>query len=106
MASLFEKMQARNTKEPAKEETVNVTINRIVGTSNPLKVVMKCDVGDIFTYVSAFPNGKAPMIAKPIKAEVLLREKGEYVNVISITYDSEQLGKYNLVAGFGNAVAL
>ena len=109
MADLLKRLQASLEKangHGAAEETVPVTINKIVGTSNPLRVCIKCDEGDFFSFVSAFPGGKIPTISKPIKSELLLREKGEYVNVISVTYDTEQLGKFGLVASYGNPVVL
>ena len=102
--SLFEKLQA--TTASLEEEVVVVTIKRIVSTSNPLRVCVKCEEGDFFAFVSAFPNSKVPVLYKPIKAEMLIREKGEYINVISFTFDAEGLGKYNTVATFGNPVVL
>ena len=104
MANLLEKCTAKATAQV--EETVAITINKIVGTSNPLRVCMKCVEGDFFTFLNTFPGGVAPTINKPIKAEMVLREKGEFVNVVSVTFDTEQLGKHNLVATYKNPVIL
>ena len=105
MSTLLKKLQDSNKAKVA-EESAKVVINKISSTSNPEKVILKCDEGDFFVFASAFPNKKIPVISQPIKAELLLREKGEYVNVISVSFETEQLGKYNLVATFGNAVVL
>lgn len=103
--SLLSKLQG-SAKEAPVEETVAVTINKVLATNNPLRVVLKTDKGDFFVFVSCFPSGRVPMINKPIKAEITLRERGEFVNVVAVSYDAEQLGKFGLVASFGNAVVL
>ena len=104
MANLLEKLKSVSKEQV--EETVSITIKRICGTSNPDRVVLKCEEGDFFCFKQVFADNIVPNINKPIKAEMLLREKGEYVNVVSVTYDVEQLGKYNLVASFKNPVVL
>jgi hypothetical protein len=103
--SLLDKI-VESSKKDIVEETVPITINKIVGTSNPLRMCMKCVEGDFFCFVNTFPNGVVPAINKPIKAEMVLREKGEYVNVVSVTFDMEQLGKFNLVSTYKNPVIL
>ena len=105
MSTLLKKLQDSNKAKVA-EESAKVVINKISSTSNPEKVILKCDEGDFFVFASAFPNKKIPIISQPIKAELLLREKGEYVNVTSVSFETEQLGKYNLAATFGNALIL
>lgn len=104
MSNLLTKL--RSSAKAQVEETVSITINKIVGTNNPNRVVMKCNEGDFFCFTNVFPQGLVPTINKPIKAEMVLREKGEYVNVISVTYNTEDLGKYNLVATYKNPVVL
>lgn len=106
MSTLLKKLQDSNKAAKATEESAKVVINKIASTNNPEKVILKCDEGDFFVFASAFPNKRIPVISQPIKAELLLREKGEYVNVIAVSFETEQLGKYNLVATFGNAVVL
>ena len=105
MSTLLKKLQDSNKAKVA-EESAKVVINKISSTSNPEKVILKCDEGDFFVFASAFPNKKIPVISQPIKAELLLREKGEYVNVTSVSFETEQLGKYNLAATYCNAVVL
>lgn len=104
MSKLFDKLNSKATVQ--NEESVDIIINRILATNNPQRVVMKCAEGDFFCFTNVFPKNIVPVVNKPIKATMLLREKGEYVNVVGVNFDTEQLGKHNLVASYGNAVVL
>ena len=95
-----------SSAKPQVEETISLTINKIVTTRNPERVLLKCSEGDVFVFTNVFPKGVVPNINKPLKIEALIAEKGEYTNVISISYDAEDLGKFGMVSSFNNPVVL
>jgi hypothetical protein len=106
MGQLLDALIAKSKEYTSTEEETTLIINRIMGTKDPKKVIIKTNSGDFFIFTDAFPKGIVPVISKPLKTTALLRQKGEYTNIISISYDTEELGKYNMVSSYGNAVVL
>ena len=105
---LLLKKYADNFKDYAKreQEIVDVVITAIRGTKNPERVMLETKQGTFFAFTNSFPQGKVPVFNKQLAATVTLEENGEYINVVDVQYDTEQLGKFGLVATHGNAVVL
>lgn len=105
--SMLDKMQAKLSTFKAKEEqTVNVTIKDIKPTKDSNRVMLVTDKGNMFAFKNVFAGGVPAMVTNPFKAEVALRENGEFVNVSRVKYNPEEIGKYNFVATQRLAVAL
>ena len=88
------------------QETVEVVINAIRGTKDDRRSMLDTNKGTFFAFNNSFPNGVVPVFSDKLKATVTLEENGEFINVVDIKYDAEDLGKFNTVATFGNAVVL
>lgn len=92
------------------QETVVVAIKAIRGTSDDRRVMIDSDKGIFFAWKNSFPSETVPIISKPLNATLTLEKRvvGEdiYINVVQVQYDPEELGKFAMVATFGNAVQL
>ena len=99
-----EKLKVYTQRE---QETVEVVITNIRGTKDDRRVMIETVGGKtFFAFKNSFPEGVVPMFSKPINASITLEENGEYINVVSVHFDAEQLGKHNLVASYKNPVVL
>ena len=107
MSDLLKKY-AENTKTYAKrpQETVDVVITSIRGTKDDRRVMLDTSKGQFFAFKNSFPNEVVPVFSGTLKATITLEENKEFINVVDIQYNAEDLGKYNLVATHGNAVVL
>ena len=106
--SLLEKYAGQLKDYTSREqETVDVVITNIRGTKDDRRVMLDTNSGQFFAFKNSFPNGVVPVLPKAgLEASITLEQNGEYINVVSIKYDVESLGKFNAVASFGNTVAL
>ena len=88
-------------------ESISVQVTNVLGFKDPKKLILDTDKGRFFVWKDSIKGIKnLDCLPKKFKAEISLIQKGEYVNINSVTVDLESLGKYNFVAGVGLAVAL
>lgn len=111
MSNLLNKLkEAQKSYKTPVEETINVVITDIKPTRDDSRVMLVTNVGNIFAWKNTFAGG-IPVIDKPLKAEVTLRENTtsdgkSYTNVSRVKYSLEEMGKYSFVATNKLTVAL
>ena len=88
------------------QETVDVVIKAIRGTKDDRRVMLDTTKGQFFAWKNSFPSEVVPVFSDKLKATITLEENGEFINVVDIKYDAEDLGKYNLVATHKTPVVL
>lgn len=87
-------------------EDVAVVINSIFGTRNEDRVGLNTSKGTFFAWKNSFPKGVVPVVSSPMKATLTLVQKGEFINVATVSYDIESLTGKGIAIAFGNAIQL
>jgi hypothetical protein len=98
--SLLDKLQAKSKGYVETTETVDVVITSILPTSKEDRVQIVTEKhGNLFAFKNTFSNGvPAIELGKKLSAKITLVEKGEFVNIRSVQYSQEDLGKYGFIA--------
>ena len=104
---LLQQYLSKVTESTAIVENISVTVSNVLPLKDERKVILDTDKGRFFVWKDSIKGIKnIDCLPKKFKAEISLIQKGEYINVNSVSVDLESLGKYNFVAGVGLAVAL
>jgi len=97
-----------NVKEStAIAENFSVNVTNVLPLKDERKVILDTDKGRFFVWKDSIKGIKnLDILPKKFKADISLIQKGEYINVNSVSIDLQSLGSYNLVACMNLPVSL